>query len=124
MNTTPTAPQDALMPVTHEQARESLDKFIRHFFHMGGAKPTAHIPAQPATDDDLVLSRYIEQQAAANPPVTQAASAEGESVGMEDDVREAIRRAELAAVNGNASAASKAIIKLAALLRTAGDGSK
>lgn len=54
---------ESLLPlVTHDQARNSLRKFINHFFRTVGDKPTASIPAQPDSDDDLLLTRYIEEQ--------------------------------------------------------------
>jgi len=48
--------------VTHEQARLSAQKLINSHFHV---EPSARacIPVDPM-DDDVVITRYIDQQAA------------------------------------------------------------
>lgn len=48
--------------VSHEQAMQSAQRFIAHFFETSGEKPKVRIPADPTRDDDLILTRYIRQQ--------------------------------------------------------------
>lgn len=59
--------------VTHEEARESARRLINSHFRQ---EPSARIgiPARPGYDDDLIITRYIEQQQAlaTQPPPSAA----------------------------------------------------
>src|SRR5216683_3035060 len=50
-------------PITHDQARLSLLRFVNTHFNNPGEKSRASIPASQ-WDDDILLGDYIEQQAA------------------------------------------------------------
>jgi hypothetical protein len=50
--------------VSHDRARESALRFIDSFFNNGARRvPQISIPADPASDDDLLLCRFIAEQA-------------------------------------------------------------
>jgi hypothetical protein len=48
-------------PVTAEQAHESHQRLVDHFFGNPAERPRVSIPARLDRDDDLVVSRYIDQ---------------------------------------------------------------
>lgn len=54
---------DGVKPVSHEEARKIAQRFIDGYFGNGERCdwPTASIPANPHTDDDLRLMMYISQ---------------------------------------------------------------
>lgn len=61
--------EQKLPPVTHEQARESASRLVAsHFRNFGQERARISIPANPRRDDDLLITRYIEEQAAKDRP--------------------------------------------------------
>lgn len=54
-------------PISHDEAREALQRFVHSHFRDGREVARIGIPARPDYDDDLVLAAYIEQQRAADP---------------------------------------------------------
>lgn len=48
-------------PVTHEEAKKSLKRFLNHYWHRDGERPQTTIPPR-VDDDDLILTDYIEEQ--------------------------------------------------------------
>lgn len=60
--------------ISHDKAAESLQRLINSHFNQGTSARVS-IPAQPDYDDDLILSRYIEQQRAAKLTLTPEAIA-------------------------------------------------
>jgi len=51
-------------PISHDEARESLQRLINSHFNNPGEHGRMSIPANPDRDDDLVLAAYIRQQRA------------------------------------------------------------
>lgn len=51
-------------PISHDEARACLSRFIASHFRDGRECARFGIPARIDYDDDLVLSAYIEQQRA------------------------------------------------------------
>lgn len=50
--------------ISPEQAHESHQRLVDHYFGNPAERPRIHIPARPTKDDDLVVSGYIDQSSA------------------------------------------------------------
>lgn len=50
--------------ISPEQAHESHQRLVDHYFGNPAERPRIHIPARPTKDDDLVVSAYIDQSTA------------------------------------------------------------
>lgn len=80
--------------ITNVEAGVAAKALIDHFFHNDAPKPNIRIPATEE-DTDLVLTRYIKQQAARDTAI-------GELVKAAEDLKERADRARAILQNQNA----------------------
>lgn len=89
--------------ISPEQAHESHQRLVDHYFGNPAERPRIHIPARPTKDDDLVVSGYIDQS------VARIAALESELAQLrreKEDAEDLLARVDKALLQGHYASAA------------------